>query len=129
MRDEEPYFFGATLLKESAILEIDEETFQPAWSPDGKEVAYLQERVELKVINLESGKTRTILPGDRNYSYSDGDQWFEWSPDGQWIAYTRREKTGKSIRIIRPDGSVTDLSTGFETPDVLISALNAASGA
>ena len=26
---------------------------------------------------------RTILPGDLNYSYIDGDQWYAWSPDGQ----------------------------------------------
>ena len=28
-----------------------------------------------------------------------------WSPDGQWIAFTRGEDLGKSLRIIRPDGS------------------------
>ena len=27
-----------------------------------------------------------MLPGDRNYSYSDGDQGYEWSPDGRWLA-------------------------------------------
>ena len=37
----------------------------------------------MKVVNLKSGKTRTILPRDVNYSYIDGDQWYEWSPDGQ----------------------------------------------
>jgi C-terminal processing protease CtpA/Prc len=25
------------------------------------------------------------VPGERNYSYSDGDQWYEWSPDGNWF--------------------------------------------
>ncbi|NIM01682.1 MAG: peptidase S41 [Acidobacteria bacterium] len=81
--EDEPDFFNATLLQEEAILEIPEETFQPQWSPDGKEVAYLQERVELKVIQLENGKTRTILPAKYNYSYIDGDQWYRWSPDGK----------------------------------------------
>jgi len=76
-------FFNATAIEEKPVLEIEAETFQPRFSPDGKEVAYLQERTELKVLNLESGKTRTILPGDVNYSYLDGDQWYEWAPDGQ----------------------------------------------
>ncbi len=82
----EPNFFNATALKETPVLETDRETFQPRFSPDGKEVAYLEERTTLKVLDLKSGATRTILPGDMNYSYLDGDQWFEWSPDGKWLA-------------------------------------------
>ena len=62
------------------------EEFQPRFSPDGKEVAYLEERTTLKVLNLASGKSRVVLPGDMNYSYADGDQWYEWSPDGRWFA-------------------------------------------
>jgi C-terminal processing protease CtpA/Prc len=38
------------------------------------------------VLNLASGKSRTIVPAERNYSYSDGDQWYQWSPDGKWFA-------------------------------------------
>ncbi len=83
---QEPAFFNATALRESAVVATDAEEFQPRFSPDGKEVAYLEERTELKVIQLASGKTRVLLPGDRNYSYADGDQWYEWSPDGQWVA-------------------------------------------
>ncbi|MEN6631221.1 MAG: S41 family peptidase, partial [Candidatus Polarisedimenticolia bacterium] len=83
---DEPNFFNATALKESPVVATEAETFQPRWSPDGKEVAFLEERTTLKVINLASGKTRTILPGDLNYSYVDGDQWFDWSPDGRWFA-------------------------------------------
>ncbi len=84
--EKEPAFFNATALKESVVLATPAEEFQPRFSPDGKEVAYLEERTTLKVLNLASGKTRTVLPGERNYSYADGDQWFEWSPDGRWLA-------------------------------------------
>ena len=83
---DEPNFFNATALKETAVLESEAETFQPHFSPDGTEVAYLEERTALKVLNLKTGKSRTILPGDLNYSYEDGDQWYEWSPDGKWFA-------------------------------------------
>ena len=82
----EPAFFNATALKESVVVATPAEEFQPAFSPDGKEVAYLEERTTLKVINLATGTTRTVLPGDLNYSYSDGDQWYEWSPDGRSFA-------------------------------------------
>ena len=81
--EKELNFFNATAIEETPVLVSEPETFQPLFSPDGKEVAYLQERTELRVLNLASGKSRTILPGDVNYSYLDGDQWYEWSPDGK----------------------------------------------
>jgi Tol biopolymer transport system component/C-terminal processing protease CtpA/Prc len=83
--DDEPSFFNATAFVERPVLEIEAETFQARFSPDGKELAYLEERTELKVLDLASGESRTILPGDVNYSYRDGDQWYEWSPDGRWF--------------------------------------------
>ncbi len=83
--DNEPNFFNATALEEKPVVVTDAETFQPAFSPDGKEVAFLEDRVILRVINVESGAFRTILPADANYSYIDGDQWYEWSPDGKWF--------------------------------------------
>jgi len=85
IRDEEDHFFRATLLKEEPVLETDKEIFQPLFSPDGKKIAYLEERTTLKIYNCESGKSRIVLPGKNNYSYSDGDQWFQWSPDSKWL--------------------------------------------
>ncbi|MFC2151624.1 S41 family peptidase [Bacteroidota bacterium] len=87
-QEEEKNFTLSTVLKEETILEIPEETFQPSYSPDGKEVAFLYERTTLKVINLETKEIRTILDGKYNYSYSDGDQWYQWSPDGKWFLAT-----------------------------------------
>lgn len=84
-REEESQFSNSTLLKEEAILEVPAESFQPKYSPDGKEIAFLEDRVILKVINLESKKVRTILGKKWNYSYSDGDQHYDWSPDGKWF--------------------------------------------
>jgi len=84
-REEEKHFAGATILKEEAIVEKKEETFEPSYSPDGKEVAFLEERTTLKVINLETKQERVILDGKYNFSYFDGDQWYRWSPDGKWF--------------------------------------------
>ncbi len=84
-RDEEKYFFSSTILKETPVIATAAEEFQPAYSPDGKEVAYLEERTALKVVNLATKAVRTIMPADKNYSYSDGDQHYEWSPDGKWF--------------------------------------------
>ena len=84
-KEKEPYFFNSTVIDIHPILENDQENFQPKYSPDGKEVAYLENRTTVKVLNLETKLSRVILPGDLNYSYSDGDQWFDWSPDGKWF--------------------------------------------
>jgi tricorn protease len=85
VRKEDPYFYASTLLKEETVIATPAEEYQPAFSPDGKEVAYVENRVTLKVINLASKQVRTIMPADKNYSYADGDQYYTWSPDGKWF--------------------------------------------
>lgn len=85
VRKEEPYFFAATVLKEEPLIATAAEEFQPVFSPDGKEIAYVEDRNILKVFNIASGKSRTLLPKGHNTSYSDGDWRFSWSPDSKWI--------------------------------------------
>lgn len=92
VRKDEPYFYTSTLIKVKPLLITKEETFQPAYSPDGKEVAFLENRTTLRIINLKTKKIRTVLLGDKNYSYIDGDQWFKWSPDGKWLIVTYIDK-------------------------------------
>ncbi len=84
-RKEEPYFYVSTVLKEDTVVATPAEEYQPAFSPDGKEVAYLENRQVLKVIDLSTKQSRTILAADKNYSYADGDQYYQWSPDGKWF--------------------------------------------
>ena len=85
VRKEEPYFYVSTVLKEETVVATPAEEYQPEFSPDGKDVAYLENRVVLKVVNLSTKQTRTILPANDNYSYADGDQYYEWAPDGKWF--------------------------------------------
>ena len=46
-REEEKYFFNSTILKETPVIATESEEFQPAYSPDGKEIgrASCRERV------------------------------------------------------------------------------------
>lgn len=85
VRKEEKYFFNSTVLKEEAVVVSDKESFQPKFSPNGNEVAFIEDRTAVKVIDLKSKKIRTIMPAEKNYSYSDGDQGYDWSPDGKYI--------------------------------------------
>ncbi|NQZ77008.1 MAG: PD40 domain-containing protein [Ekhidna sp.] len=84
--EDEEYFFSSTVTKEEVLVASEKAEFQPVYSPDGKMVAYLEDRTTLKVLYLDSKKTETILPAERNYSYSDGDIFYSWSPDSKWIA-------------------------------------------
>lgn len=100
-------FAYARELEEEQLTKGSNACFQPAFSPDGKEVAYLENRTEIKVINLKNKKVRTVLPAKYNYSYADGDQSFEWSPDGRWILAKFFEEGGwqhPDIALVKADG-------------------------
>ena len=78
-------FTYANDFKEERLVNSSYTSFQPQYSPDGREVAFLQNRTELRVLNLKTKAVRTVMDGKFEYSYSDGDQWFEWSPDSRWL--------------------------------------------
>ncbi len=82
---EEKRFTYATELKEEQLTKTDRVSQQPKFSPDGEEIAFFENRSDLRVMNLKSKKVRTVLDGRFNYSYSDGDLWMEWSPDSKWM--------------------------------------------
>ncbi len=82
---EEKLFTYATDIREERLTRSDVTSFQPKYSPDGKEVAFLENRTTLRVINLKNKNVRTVMDGQFEYSYSDGDQWYQWSPDSKWF--------------------------------------------
>lgn len=105
-RESEPYFYASTLLKETPLVENEKENYQPAYSPDGKEVAYIEDRVNLRVFNLETKASRTLLTKKELYSGSDADQYFQWSPDSQWILfdYAVPGLAPREVGLVRADG-------------------------
>ena len=85
VNEDEKLFPYATEIKEERVTNSDQVSFQPLYSPDGKEIAFLENRTAIRVINLDTKEVRTVMDGKYEYSYSDGDQWYQWSPDGKWI--------------------------------------------
>lgn len=75
----------ATELEEERLTNTNATSLQPKYSPDGKKVAFFEDRCTLRVINLKNKDVTTALDGKYNYSYSDGDLWFDWSPDSRWL--------------------------------------------
>ena len=75
----------ATLIEEKPLFKNNKvDRRAPVYSPDGKEIAYIENRDRLMIMNLESGKTRQITDGSNCYSTA-GSFAYSWSPDGKWI--------------------------------------------
>ncbi|RAI93907.1 S41 family peptidase [Algoriphagus yeomjeoni] len=90
MRSEEPFFFASTLLQEMELLNIEGEAYLPKLSPDGKKLAFVEDRRTLKVFDLDTKETVTLLTPDELFHMRDGDQYFTWSPDSKWLLATYR---------------------------------------
>lgn len=115
VRDDDKKFTYARELKEEPLIVEEKACFQPTFSPDGKEIAFLRDRTEVCVYNLESKKVRTVLPAEYNYSYTDGDQTYSWSPDSKWLLVEYIDRGGwnnHDIALVKADGSgdVTNLT-------------------
>ena len=85
VKKEEKRFSYATDLKEERLTQTDRCSLLPKYSPDGKTVAFLEDRGTLRAIDLKSKAVRTLMDGKYIFSYQDGDVWFEWSPDSRWL--------------------------------------------
>lgn len=99
VRPEEQNFANATLIEEKPIfpevepLCVDDtkpldfsavERCWPKFSPDGKKVAYIEDRIKLKVVDLQTMEVTEVTDGSKWYD-QDGQFGFEWSPDGEWF--------------------------------------------
>ena len=84
-RDEEANFPNATLITEDKLMpDHAAEKQNPKFSPDGKEVAFVMDRMKLMVYNMETKSLREITDGRFQHG-ADGHMKFDWSPDGKWF--------------------------------------------
>lgn len=85
-RKEDQNFANATLIDEQVVLPSSTvERYSPQFSPDGKELAFIEDRIKLMVLNLETKQVRMVTDGSKWYRQNSAFS-FEWSPDGKWFA-------------------------------------------
>ncbi len=58
--------------------------WDPAWSPDGSRIAFVDDKTRLRVIDVANGHITTAdVGGDRGATSP------AWSPDSKWLAYAK----------------------------------------
>ena len=80
-RKEDVDFSHATLINEEPLFKDGVERIAPSFSPDGKELAFIEGRKVLKVLNLKTNKVRQITDGSQYYGTNDSGFEYQWSPD------------------------------------------------
>ena len=85
-RKEDLNFPNATLIKEEILLPSTTiERAQPDISPDGKWLAFIEDRTKLMVMDMATKKVHQVTDGSTWYE-TNGGFGYSWSPDGKWLA-------------------------------------------
>ncbi len=100
------FLWEQSLMRGQAQRVIDEPSFQldPAYSPDGKELAFVSDRQgsrQLRILDLATRRIRTIASlGDSAWPSTPS-----WSSDGRSIVFQRADSLGAPFRFIKVDAS------------------------
>lgn len=77
---------GLTAAKSISIGE-SKMAWEPTWSPDGKFIAFVDDDVRIRLLDLSSEKVTTLDVGGNNLER--GYNGLVWAPDSKWLAYSK----------------------------------------
>jgi len=106
VREEEPFFYAATLLEEEVLVSNKSDNYLSEFSPDGKKMAYIEGRRTLKVMDIESKNTTTLMTPEDLFHMRDGDKYYRWSPDSKWllVGWSKTLSNGE-VLLLSADGT------------------------
>jgi tricorn protease len=61
--------------------------WEPVWSPDGKLIAFVDNAVRVRIVDVATGEIKTADVGRVNIER--GQMGLTWSPDSKWLSYTK----------------------------------------
>ena len=105
-RKEEPFFYASTLLKETPVIENQTDNYLAKYSPDGKKVAFIEGRRTMKVMDVATKASTTLMTPEDLFHMRDGDKYFTWSPDSKWLLIDWSMSLNNSeVLLMAADGS------------------------
>lgn len=85
-RKDDPNFSNATLINETPLFKSDKiDRTYPSLSPDGKKLAYIEDRNKLMVMDLKDKSVKQLTDGSTWARRTKGFK-ANWSPDSKYIA-------------------------------------------
>ncbi len=86
------------------------------WSPDSKKIAFIDEKNDISILDLDTEEIRVVDNADWNvghgsrYGYT-----IEWSPNSEWITYTKGlENANNAVFVCNVmDDEVFQVTSGF----------------
>ncbi len=110
-RSDDQNFPNATLIDEQPLIADTLADRQvPKFSPDGKEVAFIEDECRLMVINVTTKAVRQVTDGSLWYR---GGFNYSWSPDGKWFALEiigNGHDPYSDVAIVKADGSAAPVN-------------------
>ena len=114
-RKEDPNFPNATTIKEEILLpSTTVERAVPDVSPDGKKLAFIENRNQLMVMDIKSRKVHQVTDGSTWYE-TNGGFYYAWSPDSKWFTLTyiaNQRDPYTDVGIVSADGGEITNITG-----------------